>query len=191
MLERDERGRADKDTGERLRVLIAEDETIIRLDLRQLLEEHGFDVVAEAGDGAEAIELARATEPEVALLDIRMPEVDGIECARRIYAERPIPIVMLTAFSDRALVDKAIAAGAFSYLSKPFRASDLVPAVRAAVMRHGELLEARRAIGKQVDRAEAPVEISVTSSAGHVWPLRVHRRSDGKVEVSVVEEPRT
>jgi response regulator NasT len=172
-----------------IRVLIAEDETIIRLDLRQLLEEHGFVVCGEARDGNEAIELARELEPDLALLDVRMPGVDGVECARRIYAERPIPIVMLTAFSDRALVDKALAAGAFSYLSKPFRASDLVPAIRAAVIRHRELLNARRAIGRQVDSADTPVEISITSSAGNVWPLRVRRRSDGKVEVSVVEEP--
>ena len=177
------------DYADPLRILIAEDETIIRLDLRQLLEEHGFVVCGEARDGAEAIELARELQPDLALLDVRMPVVDGVECARRIYAERPLPIVMLTAFSERALVDKAIAAGAFSYLSKPFRSSDVVPAIRAAVTRHRELLEARRAIGRQPDLTSAPVEISVTSSAGHVWPLRVHRRSDGKVEVSVVDEP--
>jgi len=133
---------------EPIRVLIAEDETIIRLDLRQLLEEHGFVVCGEARDGAEAIELARELRPDIALVDVRMPRVDGIECVRRIYAERPIPIVMVTAFADRPLVEKAITAGAFAYLTKPYRAADLVPAIRAAVTRHGELLDARRAVGR-------------------------------------------
>ena len=99
-----------------MNVLIAEDETIIRLDLRGILERHGFTVCAEARDGVEAVELARTTAPDVVLLDLRMPNLDGIEAARRIYAERPVPIVMLTAFDDRATVEKAIAAGVFAYL---------------------------------------------------------------------------
>jgi response regulator NasT len=110
-----------------VKVLVAEDETIIRLDLCALLAKHGFSVCAEARDGAEAVTLARTTQPEAAILDLRMPNLDGIEAARRIYAERPIPIVMLTAFSDRSYVDKAIAAGVFAYLVKPFRESDVVP----------------------------------------------------------------
>jgi two-component system, response regulator PdtaR len=169
------------------RILIAEDETIIRMDLRQLLEANGFEVVGEARDGAEAIAAARELEPDVVLLDIRMPEIDGVECARRIYAERPVPIVMVTAHGDRGLIERALAAGAFGYLTKPFREADLIPAIRAAALRHAELLEARRALGQQP--SEGAVEISITSSAGTVWPLRVERRPDGKVEVSVVEEP--
>lgn len=167
------------------RVLIAEDETIIRMDLRQMLEAAGLEVCGEARDGAEAIASARELEPDVVLLDIRMPGVDGIECARRIYAERPIPIVMVTAHGDRGLVERALAAGAFGYLTKPFRAADLLPTIRAAVTRHSELLDARRAVGRQVSES---VEISITSSAGTVWPLRINRRPDGKVEVSVVDE---
>ena len=132
-----------------LRVLVAEDQAIIRLDLRGILEKHGMIVCAEACDGEEAIELARSARPDVALLDMRMPRLDGIEAARRMYAERPIPIVMLTAFSDRAIVEKAIAAGVFAYLVKPFKESDLVPALRAAVIRHAELLTARRAVGEK------------------------------------------
>jgi len=93
-----------------MKILIAEDETIIRLDLRSLLEHAGFEVCAEARDGEEAVELARSAEPDVAVLDVKMPKLDGIEAARRILEERPIPIVMLTAFSDRAVVEKAIAA---------------------------------------------------------------------------------
>ena len=106
-----------------LRVLIAEDQAIIRLDLRGVLEQHGLVVCAEARDGEEAVELARTSRPDVALLDMRMPKLDGIEAARRIYAERPIPMVMVTAHADRPLVEKAISAGAFAYLSKPFRAA--------------------------------------------------------------------
>lgn len=167
-------------------VLIAEDETIIRMDLRQLLELHGFAVCGEARNGTEAIALARELEPDVVLLDIRMPEVDGVECARRIYAERPVPIVMVTAHGDRGLVERALAAGAFGYLTKPFREADVIPAVRAAILRHAELLDARRALGRQAP-AEA-VEITVSSSAGTAWPLRIERRPDGKVEVSVIDQ---
>jgi len=170
------------------RVLIAEDETIIRLDLRQLLEEHGFTVCGEARDGAEAIALARELEPDIALLDIRMPGVDGIECARRILAERPIPIVIVTAHSERGLVERALEAGAFSYVTKPFRAADLVPAIRAALVRHRELLDARRAVGRVASASGAPVELAVTSPAGRVWPLRLHRHSDGTLDVRVIEE---
>jgi response regulator NasT len=105
---------------EPLRILIAEDETIIRLDLRGALEHHGFVVCAEARDGLEAVALAHETEPDVALLDLKMPQLDGIEAARRMYAERPLPIVMLTAYTDRRFVERAIDAGVFTYLVKPF-----------------------------------------------------------------------
>jgi two-component system, response regulator PdtaR len=169
------------------RVLIAEDETIIRLDLRQLLEEHGFTVCAEARDGAEAIELAREQRPDLALLDIRMPKVDGIECARRIHAERPIPIVMVTAYAERGLVERALEAGVFSYLTKPFRAADLIPAFRAALVRHRELLDARRAVGRLAEVRDAPVELGVTSPGGRVWPIRIHRHADGTLDVSSPE----
>ena len=134
-----------------MKILIAEDETIIRLDLRAILERHDFTVCAEARDGHEAVELARATQPDIALLDVRMPRLDGIEAARRIYAERPLPIVMLTAFRDRATVDEAIDAGVFGYLLKPFRDGDVAPALLAAAARHRELLAARRDIGRRIE----------------------------------------
>jgi two-component system, response regulator PdtaR len=121
------------------RVLIAEDETIIRLDLRALLERAGFDVCAEARDGVEAVELARSEEPDVALLDVKMPRLDGIEAARRILDERPIPIVMVTAYGEQELVARAIEAGVFGYLVKPFRETDLLPAIATARARHEEL----------------------------------------------------
>ena len=122
-----------------MRVLIAEDETIIRLDLRDLLERSGFYVCAEARDGVEAVELARSEEPDVAVLDVKMPRLDGIEAARRILDERPIPIVMLTAYGQDELVSRAVEAGVFGYLVKPFREQDLVPAIRTARARHEEL----------------------------------------------------
>lgn len=126
-----------------MKILIAEDETIIRLDLRELLEKAGFEVVAEARDGEEAVELARAEQPELALLDVKMPKLDGIEAARRIIDERPIPIVMVTAYGEDELVARAVDAGVFGYLVKPFRESDLLPAIRTARARHEELLALR------------------------------------------------
>ena len=126
-----------------MRILIAEDETIIRLDLKELLERAGFDVCAEARDGAEAVELARSEEPDVAVLDVKMPRLDGIEAARRILDERPIPIVMLTAYGQDELVSRAVEAGVFGYLVKPFREQDLVPAIRTARARYEELAALR------------------------------------------------
>jgi two-component system, response regulator PdtaR len=121
------------------RILIAEDETIIRLDLRDLLERAGFEVCAEARDGVEAVDLARETQPDLAVLDVKMPRLDGIEAAKRILDERAIPIVMLTAFDQQELVARAVEAGVFGYLVKPFRESDLLPAIETARARHEEL----------------------------------------------------
>jgi AmiR/NasT family two-component response regulator len=126
-----------------VRILIAEDETIIRLDLRELLERAGFEVCAEAKDGLEAVELARSEEPDLAVLDVKMPRLDGIEAARRILDERPIPIVMLTAYGQDELVSRAVEAGVFGYLVKPFRETDLLPAIAAARARHEELATLR------------------------------------------------
>ena len=122
-----------------MRILVAEDETIIRLDLREILERAGFEVCAEARDGEEAVELALSAEPDLAILDVKMPRLDGIEAARRILAERPIPIVILTAYGQDELVSRAVEAGVFGYLVKPFRETDLRPAIHAARARHAEL----------------------------------------------------
>jgi AmiR/NasT family two-component response regulator len=122
-----------------VRILVAEDETLIRLDLRQILERAGFEVCAEARDGEEAVALAGRESPDLAILDVKMPRLDGIEAARRILAERPIPIVMLTAYGQDELVSRAVEAGVFGYLVKPFRESDLLPAIHAARARHEEL----------------------------------------------------
>jgi two-component system, response regulator PdtaR len=121
------------------RILIAEDETIIRLDLRELLESSGFEVCGEARDGEEAVALARSEQPDLAVLDVKMPRLDGIEAARRILDERPIPIVMVTAYGERELVSRAVEAGVFGYLVKPFRETDLLPAIETARARHEEL----------------------------------------------------
>ena len=142
-----------------MRVLVAEDETVIRLDLEGLLQGAGFDVVAAARDGEEAVELARSECPDLAILDVKMPRLDGIDAARKILHERPIPIVMLTAYDEEDLVARAIEVGVFAYLVKPFREQDLVPAIHAARARFSELqalrdeadslaeaLEARKAI---------------------------------------------
>jgi two-component system, response regulator PdtaR len=138
-----------------LRVLIAEDETIIRLDLRDVLERAGHEVCAEARDGEEAVALAQSEQPELAILDVKMPRLDGIEAARRILAERPIPIVMLTAYGQEELVARAVEAGVFGYLVKPFRETDLLPAIQTARARHAEL-EAMR------DEAESLAEALAT-----------------------------
>jgi AmiR/NasT family two-component response regulator len=126
-----------------MRILVAEDETIIRLDLRGLLEGAGYEIVAEARDGEEAVELAREHEPDLAVMDVKMPRLDGIEAARRILEARPIPIVMLTAFGQRELVDRAAEAGVYGYLVKPFREQDIVPAIETARARHAELVAVR------------------------------------------------
>ena len=122
-----------------MRILVAEDETIIRLDLKETLERAGFEVCGEARDGEEAVELAREEKPDLAVLDVKMPRLDGIEAARRILAERPIPIVMLTAYGHDEFVARAVEAGVFAYLVKPFRESDLLPAIQTAKARYAEL----------------------------------------------------
>jgi response regulator NasT len=122
---------------------VAEDETIIRLDLVELLQRAGMDVVGEARDGEEAVALALRLEPDLAIMDVKMPKLDGIEAARRIIAERPIPIVLLTAYGQDELVSRAVEAGVFGYLVKPFREADLLPAIQTARARHDELAAVR------------------------------------------------
>jgi response regulator NasT len=130
-----------------MKVLIAEDETLIRLDLRGMLENAGLEVCAEAKDGVEAVELAGSADPDVAVLDVKMPRLDGIEAARRILDERPMPIVIVSAFTEQSLVDKAAEAGVYGYLAKPFREEDLLPAIATARARFDQLA----AVREQVD----------------------------------------
>ena len=138
-----------------MRILIAEDETIIRLDLRELLEKSGFEVCAEAHNGEEAVELARSTSPDAAVLDVKMPKLDGIEAARKILEERPIPIVMVTAYGERELVSRAVEAGVYGYLVKPFRETDLLPALATARARHEELVAVRAEAASLTDALAA------------------------------------
>lgn len=123
-----------------VRIVIAEDEPLIRLDLAESLTEEGYDVVGEAGDGAEALSLVREHKPDVAILDIKMPNVDGLTAARDIVAERLSAVVILTAFSQRELVEQARDAGALNYLVKPFQSKELVPAIELAIARFRELV---------------------------------------------------
>jgi len=147
-----------------MRVLIAEDEALIRMDLREMLEEEGHEVVGEARDGAEAIELARALVPDVVFMDITMPGVSGIDAATVLGEERVAPIVMVTAFSQAAHVQQAAAAGAMAYVVKPFSRADIMPAMTVAIARFAETnalaeevsdLAERLETRKVVDRAKA------------------------------------
>jgi len=147
-----------------LRVVVAEDETLIRLDLVEMLGELGYEVVGEAGDGESAVRLAEELRPDVVMLDVKMPVLDGISAAERIVGARAAAVVMLTAFAQRELVERARDAGAMAYLVKPFTRDDLVPAIELAVSRHSEIttLEAeiadlgeRLETRKRVERAKA------------------------------------
>ncbi|HWB66860.1 MAG TPA: response regulator [Mycobacteriales bacterium] len=150
------------------RVVIAEDEALIRLDLKEMLQEAGYDVVGEAGDGKQAVELARSLAPDLVVLDVKMPKLDGISAAEQITAEAIAPVVMLTAFSQRDLVERAVDAGAMAYLVKPFQASDLLPAIEVAISRYQQLraltdevadLAERLETRKLIDRAKAKLQI--------------------------------
>ena len=136
------------------RIVIAEDEAIIRLDLKETLEEEGYEVVGETGRGDEAVELVKTLEPDVAILDIKMPGLDGLSAAREITAERRAAVLILTAFSQRDLIEQARDAGALAYLVKPFQRSELIPAVEVAIGRFNEL----KALAEQASSLEEQLE---------------------------------
>jgi len=161
-----------------LRVVIAEDEAIIRMDLRETLEEEGYEVIGETGRGDQAIELVRGLQPDLAILDIKMPGVDGLEAARIINGEKICGVLMLTAFSQREVVEQARDAGALAFLVKPFQKSDLIPAIEVAMGRFrelrsltgeidalGEQLESR----KVVDRAKGLLIDELGMSEGEAF----------------------
>ncbi|MGW5114530.1 ANTAR domain-containing response regulator [Streptomyces noursei] len=162
------------------RVVIAEDEALIRLDLKEMLEEEGYSVVGEAGDGQTAVELAREHRPDLVILDVKMPVLDGISAAEKIAEESIAPVLMLTAFSQRELVERARDAGAMAYLVKPFSKSDVVPAIEMAVSRFTELralekevvdLTQRLETRKLVDRAKSilQTQYGLTEPAAFRW----------------------
>jgi AmiR/NasT family two-component response regulator len=155
------------------RVVIAEDEALIRLDLAEMLGEEGYDVVGQAADGQRAIELAEEHRPDLVVLDVKMPKLDGISAAQRIAEQRIAPVVILTAFSQRDLVERARDAGAMAYLVKPFGKNDLVPAIEMAVSRFAELqmletevadLTERLETRKLVDRAKGVLQAQLDLS---------------------------
>ena len=150
-----------------LRVLIAEDEAFIRLDLKEMLEEEGYSVVGEAADGQQAVDLAVSLRPDLVILDVKMPVLDGISAAEQVAADQIAPVVILTAFSQRELVERARDAGAMAYLVKPFTKADLVPAIEIAVSRFQEVaalagevgtLKERLEVRKLLDRAKGKLQ---------------------------------
>jgi response regulator NasT len=136
------------------RVLIAEDEALIRLDLKEMLEEEGYEVVGEAGDGETAVSMAEQLRPDLVILDVKMPVMDGIAAAERIAGARVAPVVILTAFSQRDLVERARAAGAMAYLVKPFQKKDLLPTIEMAASRFAEIVALENEVSDLADRLE-------------------------------------
>jgi two-component system, response regulator PdtaR len=136
------------------RVLVAEDEALIRLDLAEMLKDEGYEVIGQAGDGQEAVEMAEELKPDLVIMDVKMPRRDGIDAAAEIASKRIAPIVILTAFSQRDLVERARDAGAMAYLVKPFSINDLIPAIEVAVSRFNELTELEREVETLADRLE-------------------------------------
>ncbi|MFJ4199185.1 ANTAR domain-containing response regulator [Streptomyces sviceus] len=184
------------------RVVIAEDEALIRLDLKEMLEEEGYSVVGEAGDGEQAVELAREHKPDLVILDVKMPKLDGISAAEKIAVERIAPVLMLTAFSQRDLVERARDAGAMAYLVKPFSKSDVVPAIEMAVSRFTELRELENEVAdltlrletrKLVDRAKSILQTSygLTEPAAFRWIQKTsmdRRMSMQQVAEAVIQD---
>jgi response regulator NasT len=138
-----------------IRVVIAEDEAIIRLDLRETLEEEGYDVVGETGRGDDAVTLVRDLKPDLAILDIKMPGMDGLEAARVITSERICGVLMLTAFSQREVIEEARDAGALAYLVKPYQKSDLIPAIEVAIGRFREMQHLSGEVDGLVEQLES------------------------------------
>lgn len=166
-----------------IRVVIAEDEALIRLDLREMLEEEGYDVVGEAADGEQAIELAETLLPDLVICDVKMPKLDGIAAASRIAEQRIAPVVILTAFSQRDLIERARDAGAMAYLVKPFQKKDLLPAIEMATSRFGEIkaleaevtdLQGRLDARKVIERAKGMLQVDqgITEPEAFRWIQR-------------------
>jgi AmiR/NasT family two-component response regulator len=179
------------------RVVIAEDEAIIRLDLKETLEEEGYEVVGETGRGDEAVQLVRELEPDLAILDIKMPGLDGLAAAREIAGERRAAVLILTAFSQRDLIERARDAGALAYLVKPFQRSELIPAVEVALGRFKEMqalfdekasLEDQLETRKVVDRAKGMLmdQHQLTESDAFSWIQK--RAMADRVTMRVIAE---
>ena len=181
----------------RPRVVVAEDEAIIRLDLRELLAEEGYAVVGETGRGDHAVELVRELDPDLVILDIKMPGLDGIAAARQIASERRAAVLILTAFSQRDLVEQARDAGALAYLVKPFQKSDLVPAIEIALGRFEELaalerdvadLQGRLEARKVVDRAKGRLMDAHGMSEQEAWRFLQQQAMANRVQVGEIAQ---
>jgi len=185
------------------RVLIAEDEALIRLDLKEMLVEEGYEVVGEAGDGQRAIELAEELRPDLVILDVKMPVLDGLAAAERIAGDRIAPVVILTAFSQRDLVERARSAGAMANLVKPFQKKDLLPTIEMAVSRFAEItalekevtdLTERLATRKVIERAKGLLqEQGMTEPEAFRWIQRtaMDRRTTMKLVAETIVETQT
>ena len=183
------------------RVVIAEDEALIRMDLAEMLVDEGYDVVGQAADGAEAVRLTEELRPDLVVLDVKMPVLDGIAAAERIAVQRVAPVVILTAFSQRELVERARQAGAMAYVVKPFSAADLVPAIEMALSRFAEIasleaevadLHERIEARKQVERAKLilQAQLDITEPEAFRWIQKTAmdlRRSMRQVADGVIE----
>ena len=186
------------------RVVLAEDEALIRLDLKEMLEEEGFSVVGEAGDGEQAVALATELRPDLVVLDVKMPRLDGISAAEQIARARLAPVVILTAFSQRDLVERAREAGAMAYLVKPFQKKDLVPTIEMAPSRFAEIVALEQEVGglqerlearKTVERAKGVLmtEHGMTEPEAFRWIQRtaMDRRTTMKLVAETVVETQT
>ena len=177
------------------RVVIAEDEAIIRLDLKELLQEEGYDVVGETGRGDEAIDLVRDLVPDLVILDVKMPGLDGLSAARHIASERLAAVLILTAFSQRDLIERARDAGALAYLVKPFQKSELIPAIELAMARHAELsslerhvddLEQRLEARKLIDRAKGRLMSEHDYDEQAAWRFIQTRAMNERVKIAEI-----
>ncbi len=177
------------------RVVIAEDEAIIRLDLKELLQEEGYEVVGETGRGDEAIELVRDLRPDLVILDIKMPGLDGLSAARQVASERLAAVLMVTAFSQRELVEQARDAGALAYLVKPFQKSDLIPAIEVALGRFSELtalerdvedLQSRLDARKTIDRAKGRLMDGHGMAEQDAWRFLQQQAMTNRVKVDEI-----
>lgn len=181
---------------EKVRILVAEDESLIRLDIVETLNEAGYEVVAEAGDGEEAVKLAGEHEPDLAVLDVKMPKLDGISVAEKLQ-ELSIPVVMLTSFSDTDLVKRASEAGAMAYVVKPFSSNDLLPAIQIALSRGQELLDLEAEIAdlserletrKLLDRAKGLLQIKMKLTEPEAYRWMQKASMDRRLTIAQVAE---
>lgn len=144
----------EESSSNRRRVVVAEDESLIRLDIVETLQDNGFDVVGEAGDGEKAVELATELRPDLVVMDVKMPKMDGITAAERLSEGRIAPVVLLTAFSQKELVERASEAGALAYVVKPFTPSDLLPAIEVALARYEQISQLETEVADLSERFE-------------------------------------